>query len=312
LVKNARAEGHPVLVVDSGDLFFGAPRTPPDLKQALAKARLIARAYEYMGAVAVTVGERDLLHGLEFLRQVAGQGPPLISANLANPLQKQLIFHPYVIQEVAGVRIAFFGLTSPPQPPSAKEVEGKVIAENPMEAARKVVGDLKGKADLIILLSDLAWDQDIRVAQACPGIDFILGGPEGRATQWPYQEGETFIFQSYQKGMYAGKLTLTLETPGFPFQDEGKVERIQGQLNEIERRIIALQRAEATHPSQSLDSAIKRLDQQRHNLQEELQQVRKVSSTGNRFRWTLEPLSTSLPEDGEVLKWIKAAGITSD
>jgi 2',3'-cyclic-nucleotide 2'-phosphodiesterase (5'-nucleotidase family) len=313
LVKNARAEGHPVLVVDSGDLFFDALRAETDLKKARAKAKVIARAYKDMGVVAINVGDGDLLAGLKFLQQGTGQRLPLISANLVDPVHKKPIFPPYIIQEVSGVRIAVFGLSSPPLSPSAnKGVEGEALAGDPVEAAQRVVGELKGRADLILLLSDLGLDQDVRVAKAVPGIHFILGGHEGRAVKWPQQEGETFIVQSYQKGMYVGRLALTLEKPDAPFQDEGRVDRLQEEISELERRIRGLQSTKERNPHLDIERAVEGLDQQRHKLQGEMEQARQASPSVNRFRWTLEPISTSLPEDKEVLRWIKASGITSD
>jgi 2',3'-cyclic-nucleotide 2'-phosphodiesterase (5'-nucleotidase family) len=311
-IKKLRAEGQPVLVVDSGDLFFDATGTPVDLTKARAKAKVIARAYKGMGVVAINVGDGDLLAGLEFLRQGTGQRLPLISANLVDPARKKPILPPFVIQEVSGIRIAFFGLLDPPVPPAAKQGGREVIAEDPLETARKVVKELTGKADLIILLSDLGVDQDTRIAKACPGIHFILGGHEGRYVKSPYREGETFIVQSYQKGMYSGRLTLTLEKPGAPFQDEGKADRIQEELNDLDRRISSFQRAQANKPSHEIADTIERLKQERKRLQTEMEQARKTSLIGNHFSWSLEPISSSLPEDKEVVQWIKATGITKD
>ncbi|MCJ7547937.1 MAG: hypothetical protein MUP30_14160 [Deltaproteobacteria bacterium] len=228
LLKNLQNQGNPVLAVDSGDLFFDQTTDQADVKKVLTKARLIAQTYRQMGAVAVNVGDRDLSQGVDFLKQEAAQGLPLISANLVDAVQRRPIFPSYVIREVSGVRIAFVGLLRSPLPPViGKSLEGKAAVEDPMEAARKVVAELKGKADLIILLSDLGWDQDIGIAKDIAGIRFILGGHEGRSVKSPFQQGETFIVQSYQKGMYAGVLVLPLEKPGSLFQDEGRITRIQ-------------------------------------------------------------------------------------
>jgi hypothetical protein len=112
--------------------------------------------------------------------------------------------------------------------------------------------------------------------------------------------------------MYVGKLALTIEQPGSPFHDEGKIERLQDELLELERRMRELRSAKERNPNQNIERAMQGLDQQRHKLQGELEEARETSFRGNRFRWTLEPISTSLPEDGEVLRWIKASGITKD
>ena len=313
LLKNLQNQGDPILAVDSGDLFFDQTTDQADVKKVLTKARLIAQTYRQMGIVAVNVGDRDLSQGVDFLKQEAAQGLPLISANLVGAVQRTPIFPSYVIREVSGVRIAFVGLLRSPLPPAIeKSLEGKAVVEDPMEAARKVVAELKGKADLILLLSDLGWDQDIKIAKDIAGIPFILGGHEGRAITGPFQQGETFIVQSYQKGMYAGVLTLPLEKPGSLFQDEGRINRIQEELNELDRRSRDLRSAKERNPHLDIRPAIKGIKQQKHKLQKELKEAQKTAAQGNRFRWTLEPISSSLAEDAEVHSLIEATGIKQD
>ena len=313
LLKNLQNQGGPVLAVDSGDLFFDTTTDQADVKKVLTKARLIAQAYKRMGIVAVNVGDRDLSQGVDFLKQEAAQGLPLISANLVDAAQRQPIFPPSVIREIAGIRIAFVGLLRSPLPPAIeKSLEGKAAVEEPMETARKVTEGLKGKADLIILLSDLGWDQDVRIAKEIAGIQFILGGHEGRAITAPFQQGQTFIVQSYHKGMYAGMLTLLLEKSVSLFQDEGRITRIQEALSGLNRRSRDLQDAKERNPHLDIKPAIEGIKQQKDKLQKELKEAQKTVAQGARFRWTLEPISTSLAEEAEVRGLIEASGIKKD
>jgi 2',3'-cyclic-nucleotide 2'-phosphodiesterase (5'-nucleotidase family) len=313
LLKNLQSQGGPVLAVDSGDLFFDITTDQADVKKALTKARLIAQAYRQMGIVAVNVGDRDLSQGLDFLKQEAAQGLPLISANLVDAVQRQPIFPPAVIREVSGVRIAFVGLLRSSLPPaSEKSLAGKALVEDPLETARKVVAGLKGKTDLVILLSDLGWDQDVGMAKEIAGIQFILGGHEGRATTGAFQQGETFIVQSYQKGMYAGELALPLGKAGSLFQDEGRITRIQEQLNELDRRRRDLEMGKERNPHLDIKPAIEGIKQQKKKLRKELKEAQKTATKGTRFRWTLEPISTSLAEDAAIRSMIEATGIKKD
>ncbi len=73
--------------MDSGDLFFTA-KAKVDPEKASAKARLIGRAYRRMAAVAVNVGDLDLLQGLDFLRKEGSQGPPPVLANFLDPSER--------------------------------------------------------------------------------------------------------------------------------------------------------------------------------------------------------------------------------
>jgi 2',3'-cyclic-nucleotide 2'-phosphodiesterase (5'-nucleotidase family) len=299
--------------VDSGDLFFDLTIDQAAVKKALEKARLIAQAYRVMGVAAVNVGDRDLSQGLDFLKQEAAQGLPLISANLVDAAQGQRIFPPYVIREVSGQRIAFVGLLRSPLPEAIeKTLAGKAVVEDPMAAIRKVMAELRGKADLVILLSDLGWDQDIGMARAVAGIAFILGSHEGRASLSPFQQGGTFIMQSYQKGMDAGELALSLEKTGSLFQDEGRITKIQDQLDELDRRSRDLQNTKERNPYLDIKPAQEGIKQQKDKLQKELKEAQKAVAQGARFRWTLEPISSSLDEDPEVQSLIEASGIKKD
>ncbi|MCX5909618.1 MAG: hypothetical protein NTY64_21210, partial [Deltaproteobacteria bacterium] len=178
-VETVKKDGRPVLVVDSGDLLFDG-RVKEDSKKDFAKADFISRAYRHMGAAAVNVGDMDLICGLDFLRKAAAQGMPFISANLLDRSSQSPVFPASVIREVAGVRVAFFGLLSTLPFAGAAGLGDRVLVKDPPEAARETLQKLQGKADLFILLSDLGLQRDRDLAMAVPGIDFIWGGHEGR------------------------------------------------------------------------------------------------------------------------------------
>lgn len=315
-MEKDRAEGAPVLVVDSGDLFF-MTQAKVDPEKASAKARLIGRAYRRMAAVAVNVGDLDLLQGLDFLRKEASQGLPLISANLLDPSSRTPIFDPYVIQKVSGIRIAFFGLLSPNfQPeiadPMRKTVGERIFIKDPVEAAQEMVLKLRDKVEMIVLLSDLGNYRDRELVKAVPGIHFVFGGHEGRGLAQPNREGKTYMFQSSAKGMYVGRLRLAIKNPGLPFQDEGRVSRLQGEIRNLDRHLQALQKQQAGQPSPEVAQRIQWIHQQKARFQEQLRQFSGVPSQENHFLWTLEPLNASLSEDEDIKGWIQEAGIDQD
>ena len=316
LVEKTRTEGTPVMVVDSGDLFFMA-RAKVDPEKALAKARLIGRAYRRMAATAVNVGDLDLIRGLDFLRQEASQGFHLISANLLDPSSKAPIFDPYVIQRVSGIRIAFFGLLSPNfQPEIAdsiqKSVGDRISIRDPVETARQMVAKLRDKAEIIVLLSDLGSFRDRELVKAVPGIHFVLGGHEGFGLGQPNREGKTYLFQSYSKGMYVGKLRLAIKNPALPFQDEGSARRLEEQIHNLDQHLQALQKQEAGQPSQELTQRIQWIQQQKTKLKDQLTQLSSAQLEDNHFLWTLTALNASLGESEDVKAWIKEAGIDQD
>jgi 2',3'-cyclic-nucleotide 2'-phosphodiesterase (5'-nucleotidase family) len=316
-VEKMRGESAHTLIVDSGDLFF----SPTDIDQkdlAQKKARLMVLGYKRMGAAALNVGDMDLLFGVDFLRREAA-GLPLVSANLLDAASKAPLFPPFVIREIAGVRIAFFGLlTNEFLPESAPVMQGahgeKLRIQDPQESARETVQKLSGRADLVILLSDLGLSKDQMLAKSVPGIHFILGGHEGRYLRWPQQVGNTYIFQSAKKGMYMGTLRLTLENLRSPFQDEGQIDQINAQIEGLGYRLRGLEKARTRQPDRKaqIDQSIAQINRQLMALEEKNRQVRASSTKGNRFLYNLVQLGTTFPEDPEVKRWITEAGIVKD
>jgi 2',3'-cyclic-nucleotide 2'-phosphodiesterase (5'-nucleotidase family) len=318
-VEKVQRENQRTLVVDSGDLFFNF-KTYSDSEKALKKAQMIGRAYRYMGAAAVNVGCLDLLQGVDFLRQEYSQGLPLISANLLDPSTKALIFPPYIIKDVGGVRIAFFGLLPPESGPETKLAiqranEGKILIADPVEAARETLRKMQGKVDLIVILSDLGLYKDQMVAKELPGIHFILGGHEGRFTRRAVRAGMTHLLQSSHKGMYVGQLQLTLEDPSKPFKDAGEVKYLQQRIDGLDLHIRGLEQSKKRQPGKdhsNLNRSIREITRQRDALQNELKRAKEAGIQGNRFLLKLEALEKGLPENEEVKGWIRSAGIDKD
>ena len=318
-IEKARTEKPSVLILDSGDLFF-APYSGAEPEQKLAKARLISRAYRRMGTTALNVGDMDLLQGVDFLRDEFSHGLPLISANLLDPSTKAPIFPPYVIREVAGVRIAFFGLLNPESAPDVGIViknanEGKIFVKDPVEAATETLQKIKGQADLVILLSDLGLPKDQMLAKAVPGIHFILGGHEGRFLGKSQPTGKTHILQSSAKGMYVGKLRLIVGNSASPFSDGGEAQYIQERINALDFRLRSLQQSKqqlAYQSPENLERSIQEVTKEKSTLQEQLKRIKDSPSQGNRFFFSLEPMEVRHPEDEEVRKWLAGAGIERD
>jgi 2',3'-cyclic-nucleotide 2'-phosphodiesterase (5'-nucleotidase family) len=318
--KKMRMENQATLLVDSGDLFF-APLSGGEPERGPIKAQIIGRAYRSMRAAAVNVGDLDLLRGIDFLRKEYTQGLPLISANLLDSSRKAPIFPPFAIKEVSGIRVAFLGLLSPDfrsdETGLAVKIatDGKIFIKDPMEAARETVQKLKGRADVTVLLSDLGLQKDRLLAQAVPGIHFILGGHEGRYIHNPFREGMTYIAQSSAKNMYVGQLRLMVQTPNSPFRAEGEVQQIQEKINQLDSQLQNMQKAKAQSPGQNtenIDRALQEVTRQKNILREELKRAKDSAPGGNRFSFSVEPLEGSHPEDEEVREWMAEAGIDKD
>jgi len=310
-IETLRKE-RPVLVLDSGDLFFNPTQGPGDLDAARGRADVIARAYARMGAAAVNVGEMDLLGGLEFLTELGRHGVPLLSANVYTS-EGRPAFKRYVVTTEEGVRIAITGVCQPhlhyATPTAFRE---RIRLRDPIEAVNEVLAEIRTKADIIILLSDLGIEADRGVARQTSGIDFILGGHQGRYEKWPRQERDTFVVQSYRKGMYVGRLVMTVEDPKAPFKNLNEAKEIEYEINRLDPRIQKIEDVKKIRPSPSVNEALDRLLGQKAALQARLKTVRAATGEGTRFEWSLDGIHATVPEDQRVAAWIRKAGIEKD
>lgn len=70
------------------------------------------------------------------------------------------------------VRVGYFGVTLPSNP------AGYVKYTDFLQAAEKQVKELRPKVDVLIALTHLAYEDDMRLSKALPEIDMIIGGHE--------------------------------------------------------------------------------------------------------------------------------------
>lgn len=300
-----------VLVVDSGDLFF-KPRAIGHSEQFLAKGKLIAKAYRRMGADAMNIGDEDLAQGIDFLREQAAQGLPLISANLIEASTGKALFPPYRIKSVEGLRIAFLGLMPNLTAHLPKSVGDSIRLKNPTEVAREIIPTLRGKADLVILLSDLGSYADAILVRSVPGIHVILGGHEGRYQKYPQKEGMTYIFQSNTKGMYIGILRLSIENPALPFFDQGAQDQVRDKIFSLDRILLNLQRTKERKADPNIDQRIEDIQRQKAALLEQFKRLKETPVEGNPLLWNLYPLEKAIPEHEETRTEITKAGMVQD
>ena len=107
-----KREGKKVLLLDTGNLLFRKPlQTETKRRDALLRVDLLIQSYNEMGYDVVNVGEKDLTIGLQFLSDVGQKAKfSLISANLVDKKTGKCVLRPYVVKEIAGLKIGIMGL----------------------------------------------------------------------------------------------------------------------------------------------------------------------------------------------------------
>lgn len=204
------------LVLDSGDTLYGRPIA------TLTEGDAIVAIMNAIGFTAMTPGNHDFGFGYERLGALAEAAAfPILSANVYRE-DGQRLLQPYVIEDVAGFKVAIFGLTTPDTTFATlpENVRGLVFRD-PIAEAQEQVAALREQADLIIALTHLG-DKPTepeaatsrRLAEAVPGIDVIVDAHDGEPLPEGRLVGNTLIVRSAANGTRIGLVELTLDRDG--------------------------------------------------------------------------------------------------
>jgi len=174
-------ETGPKLVLDAGDWWQGTP------EGSLTKGVAVADVFNAVGYDAIVIGNHEYDNGGDDLRALIGKMKmPVLSANTFGSDGKLVPWvRPWIIKEVAGVKIGIFGLTTANMRSLAfpKNIAGLVFRRE-VDVARDAVKALKKKgATVIIAVTHVGLEQenskfegDQTIAREVPGIDLIVGG----------------------------------------------------------------------------------------------------------------------------------------
>ncbi len=210
-----------LVVVDSGDLLNEHYEIKPSfMPSARLKGDLVAKICKGIGIDAINVGELELALGLDFLKDLEKKyGTPFVSANIVDADNK-LLFKPYVIKDLGEMKVGIIGImgnTSDVEKKMKDIVGSSMTVLDPIETAEKVVAEVEGKADFIIVLTHQLMNRNWKVARSAGlkgKIDVIVGGHQKLKLKKPYNASGTFIVQSGEKGQHQGMLEVETGADG--------------------------------------------------------------------------------------------------
>ena len=234
LIKRIRKEQPNVMLIDSGDTIQGSPlesfhgrknNQPPD------PMMLVMSSLNYD---AMTVGNHEYNFGLKVLEKARKEAQfPWLSANTYDTATKQPHYKPYIVKEVAGVKIGVLGLTTPgipnwDNPPNYAGLE----FHEPLIEARKWVPVLRDqeKVDVVVIAMHMGLEEDLRtgevnpgqvphenqaitIAKEVPGVDVIFMGHTHRDVPSVYING-VLLTQANHWGRHLSRADLYLQKAG--------------------------------------------------------------------------------------------------
>lgn len=165
---------------------------------------------------AMALGNHEQDYGWDTFEQCrASVEYPVISAGLVSAANEPIL-QPWIVIERGGYKIGLFALTGSDfdklikpelRPEGARYADGEAIAPAIIQRLREVE-----KVDAVVEIGHRFYEDDVKLAQAVPGIDLILGTHSHRKEDLKQIPGtSTWIISPFQYLEYVSRVELTFE-----------------------------------------------------------------------------------------------------
>lgn len=209
LIKQLREKYPDLLLVDCGAFFAGGllDEYTQNTELDMQRTMINLNAMGLMRYDALAAGDEEFNFGSQFFREnISKTGANILSCNIST-------FKPHIIKEIAGNKIGIIGVTSL----SAAAKAGGLQFLDTKEATREAVSQLKSNGvNIIVLLSHLDENEELKLVNDIKDIDVVIGGHSGRSDKGAFKKtGNTLLLNPSWQGRRLGKLTLII--------DDGKI-----------------------------------------------------------------------------------------
>lgn len=212
--------------MDTGD-FFGVAGEQDSLKSAF-----MVQMMDKLGYDVATVGERELSFGQTFLLDTFKKTKiDLVSANLVYSDTKKPFLKPYVIRKAGNVRVAFTGLIAKDFITRQRQGDKPLEVLDPAETAKRLIPELRKKADVVVLLSHLGLTDGQKLTIEVPGIDVMVFGHLPGLSKQIVQTQGVINARGGERGQYIPSIHLVVQ--------DGKVASYDGDVVTLDDKIPA-------------------------------------------------------------------------
>ena len=211
-VKTVKAKNPATLWLDAGDTFHGMPMI------TISKGENLVPLLNEAGVDAMTAGNHDFNYGSAQLEKLVKQLKfPLLDANVVRKKNGKLVFKPYKIFKLNGIKVGVFGLSTPE---TAYKTNPKNVTTveflNPVEVSKEMIKKLRPKCDVLIALMHMGVDASSeftseRIARETDGIDLIVDGHSHTALPEGIRIKDTLIVQAGCYEHFLGRATIEVE-----------------------------------------------------------------------------------------------------
>ncbi len=217
-MEGLRKERKNVILVDSGDLLYSAGYRINELSEKNKeitdlKADLFAQTYNLMKYDIFTPGEVDLSWGIPNLKKMSQKAKfTFLLANLQEIKTKKPVFRRYLIKEIGGARVGFFGLLSSGFSESLhpRDKDSFQLTDC-MQAARQVIAELKKKqCKVIVAVAHMDESEQKKLAEMFREVYFVVSGHARDVKQQPITVNNAQIINAGARGENIGQMDFFL------------------------------------------------------------------------------------------------------
>ncbi len=236
LVRAARAEGNPVLLLDDGDALAGGALETSYWSGDRARPEPMMAAMTRLGYDAMAVGNHEFDAGPEGIaRARKDAGFPWLAANVVRVDDGRPAFGTSLVKTLGGVKVGVVGLTTPAVPALEDSARWAGLTFLPaVETARAEVQRLRESehCDVVVLLAHTglakdpvtgverqgdAPDENLgdRLAAEVPGVDVLILG-HTHAVLRGSPMGSALVTQAGKNGEGLGRVDVELQRDASP------------------------------------------------------------------------------------------------
>jgi 2',3'-cyclic-nucleotide 2'-phosphodiesterase (5'-nucleotidase family) len=242
-LQKERKKNANTFLIDTGDMFQGSELSVKTTGKAMVPI-LNALGYDLY-----LPGNWEVIYYKKAMQTLLGSlNAPKVCANMYHDLGEgkkgELIFPPYHIWNLKGVKIGFIGYTDPLVPVRQSPNYSKgIIYTKPEENLAHYIDVLRNQEQCayVLIIAHLGLSQQIHLAnlEECKGVDYILGGDTHERVRKPIQCKYAKVVEPGAFGSFVGKLTLTIQN-GKVIKDEYELDEVTADKHKPSKEITAL------------------------------------------------------------------------
>ncbi|MBW7651783.1 5'-nucleotidase C-terminal domain-containing protein [Anoxybacillus sp. ST4] len=202
IAQEMRQKNKQTLLVDLGDTFHGTTYVNLNSGQAVVE---LMNAMKYD---AMVPGNHDFNYGQDRLLELKQAAQfPIVSGNIYK--NGQPFLPAYTIKQVGNKKVALVGVTATDTAVKTNPagIVGITFADEET-TLKRLVNELKGKVDHIVVLSHAGLQTDENIANNVAGVDVILGGHSHDTIEAPKKFKYAYVAQAFEYGKALGQTNL--------------------------------------------------------------------------------------------------------